>query len=204
MPVSHEHKTIFIHIPKNAGESMEKKLGIYGESKTALWGVDGKYVLQHLTLPQMKRLYLKDDVFENYFKFAFVRNPWDKAVSEYHWYLRYSPPITFRDWAKTLSSRLKVSSKLYVLEIGHNVPQYKYIYDNEGNLLVDFVGRFEHLQHDFNKVCEKIGIENSSLPNIEATASEGRKPYKEYYDIETIGIIANVYKKDIELFSYEF
>ena len=204
MPISRKHKAIFIHIPKNAGESMEKKLGIYGESKDNLWGVHGKFVLQHLTLFQMKRLYLKSDEFDRYYKFTFVRNPWDKAVSEYHWYQRYNAPITFKDWVKGLSARLKTSKNLHVLEIGHNVPQYKYIYDKNGNLLVDFVGRFESLQSDFDKVCKKLGIKDSSLPNIEATASQDRKPYKEYYDIETIGIIANVYKKDIELFNYEF
>lgn len=182
---------------------MEKKLGIYGESKEALWGVQGRYVLQHLTMLQMKHLYITDDMYRNYFKFAFVRNPWDKAVSEYHWYLRYSPPIKFRDWAKSLGNRLKISTNRHILEIGHNIPQYKYIYDNN-TLLVDFVGRFENLQCDFDEVCNRLGIEDSTLPNIEATAAEGRKPYKEYYDIETIGIIASVYKKDIELFNYEF
>ena len=204
MPISHEYKAIFIHIPKNAGESMEKKLGIYGESKEALWGVQGKYVLQHLTMLQMKRLFLNEVMFKNYFKFAFVRNPWDKAVSEYHWYQRHNAPITFKDWAKTLPGKLKGSKNLHVLEIGHNIPQYKYIYDKKGNLLVEFVGRFENLQNDFDKVCRNLGIKDSVLSNRESTASAGRKPYKEYYDIETIGIIEKIYKKDIELFNYKF
>ena len=72
MPISHEYKAIFIHIPKNAGESIEKKLGIYGDSKEALWGVQGKYVLQHLTMLQMKRSCLKEAIFKNYFKFALI------------------------------------------------------------------------------------------------------------------------------------
>ena len=207
MPISHKYKAIIIHIPKNAGESMEKKLGIYGKSENplnTLWGIHGNYVLQHLTASQMKRLYLTEDVFNNYFKFAFVRNPWDKAVSEYHWYLRYGRPVTFQDWVRTLSARLGVSENLHILEIGHNIPQYKFIYDNQGSLLVDLVGRFERLQDDFNRVCETIGMEDSTLPMSDQTSSKGRRHYREYYNDETKRIIAKIYEKDIELFGYEY
>ena len=207
MPISHKHKAILIHIPKNAGESMEKKMGIYGaysDPLKFLWGTHDKYVLQHLTMSQMKRLYISDDVFDSYFKFAFVRNPWDKAVSEYHWYLRYGDRITFKEWIRTLGNRLLRTSKPPVLEIGHNIPQYEYVYDGNGRLLVDFVGRFERLQEDFDTVCEIIGIENSFLPRLQTTTSKRRRYYKEYYDNQGISTIATIYKRDIELFGYEF
>lgn len=207
MPISHNYKAIFVHIPKNAGESIETKLGIYGMRENplnTLWGIHGKYVLQHLTASQMKRLFIADDVFNDYFKFAFVRNPWDKAVSEYHWYLRYGKPITFQDWVRAMCNRLESSNDLHVLEIGHNIPQYKFIYENDGKLLVDFVGRFEQLQHDFNSVCETLGIKDSTLPRLESTGSGVRRHYKEYYNNETKNIIARIYEKDIEVFCYEY
>ncbi len=204
MPISHKYKTIFIHIPKNAGESMEKKLGIYGDQGNNLWGIHKKYVLQHLTLPQMKRHYVTKDLYRNYFKFAFVRNPWDKTVSEYYWYLRYGSPLSFDDWVRTLGERLKKSTGLHILEVGHNIPQYKYVCDKNLNLAVDFIGRFEQLQNDFDQVCETLGIEDTELAKDNATTSDGRKHYKEYYSKESKKIIAKIYKKDIELFDYKF
>jgi len=207
MPISHNLKTIFIHIPKNAGESIEEKLGIYGNSLNPLeilWGIHGKYVLQHLTMAQMKRLYITDDIYKSYFKFSFVRNPWDKTVSEYYWYKNYGRPLTFKGWVKGLKDRLSASGNLNLYEVGHNIPQYRYLYDDHSNLLVDFVGRFENLQEDFNHVCRAIGIEDSGLPQLQRTASVGRKRYKEYYDNETRDIIAGLYEKDIELFGYEY
>ena len=207
MPISHENKTILVHIPKTAGESMERKLGMYGLRDNPLenlWGTYDKYILQHLTISQMKRYFLTDAVFNEYFKFAFVRNPWDKAVSEYHWYLRYGRFMEFKEWIRTLENRLSITNNLHYLEIGHNVPQYKFIYDDNMKLLVNFVGRFERLNDDFKHICDTIGVSDSTLPHVQTTTSAHRKNYSTYYDEETKDIITNIYKVDIELFNYDF
>jgi hypothetical protein len=84
----------------------------------------------------------------------------------------------------------------------HIISQYDFLYDNKGKQLVDFIGRFESLQKDFNFVCGQLNILNSALPH--RNKSRNRKHYSEYYDLESREFVANLYQKDIKLFNYTF
>jgi hypothetical protein len=81
-------------------------------------------------------------------------------------------------------------------------PQYKWIYDENMKCIVDFIGRHEMLQHDFDTICNKLNMPSIEL--LRANRSRHRKPYPDYYDDETKEIVRKIYKKDIELFGYEF
>ena len=95
MPVSHPHKTIFVHIPKTAGTSIEAVLGMHGAKKDIgvvpyfnqeldqerLYGRQ----LQHLTAQAIRAALGNESLFRSYFKFAIVRNPWDRLVSALAW-----------------------------------------------------------------------------------------------------------------------
>ena len=70
--------------------------------------------------------------------------------------------------------------------------------------MIDYVGRFENLQGDFSHICNVFGIEDPTLPKIDSTSSRNRKHYKAYYDEETKNLIAKIYQKDIDLFSYQY
>ena len=100
MPVSHELKCIFVHIPKSGGTSVENALGLLAdvrnENTETMFGlikspalkkkVRSTSFLQHLTAKELRRLLPSQ--FSSYYRFAFVRNPWSRMVSLYHYHIR--------------------------------------------------------------------------------------------------------------------
>ena len=87
MPISHDLKTIFIHIPKNAGESIERSLGMHaGNPQQNFFGVvNNRHVLQHLTANELRSRRQFSEIWHEYFKFAVVRNPYSRFVSRYNY-----------------------------------------------------------------------------------------------------------------------
>jgi len=71
----------------------------------------------------------------------------------------------------------------------------------EGNIVVDFVGKFEKLQEDFDYVCERVGMESVKLPHVKKTK---HNYYSEYYTEKLIDIVEEVYVSDITRFDYKF
>ena len=205
--INHKHKFIFIHIPKTGGTSVEDTLfSSKTRTKKNLWGGydSNKYQtggLQHLMASHILTE-VGGDIFSKYFKFSFVRNPWDKMVSQYNYTIAKRPDL-MRHIGITESTSFKdyinhvIVAKLHV-QWDH---QYKFLYDGNGKLLVDFIGRFENFQEDFDIVCDKIKIPRQKLPH---TKKSKREHYTEYYDDETRQIVAEKYAKDIEYFGYEF
>ena len=198
--INHEHKFIFIHIPKSAGHAVEKLLArLFSMKRDEYIGWNDKLDTweQHLTLSEIKDTKVTDDQFTEYFKFCIVRNPWARVISEIAW--RYK--------ARFRSGKIKLEkflSEKFTTKPGvrrHMIPQYDFLYDKKGNLICDFIGRFENLQDDFKIVCDKIGIPQQQLPHENKSK---HKHYTEYYDEETKQIVAEKYAKDIEYFGYEF
>lgn len=223
MPISHEHKCIFFHIPKCAGSSIESRLGV-GEDDVneipdydILWGrhrhdlydvagpvveQDGKTVflyveLQHLTPEQMLAgEYVSQDVFDSYYKFTFIRNPWDRLVSEYFWKTnRFDNFRAFLDWIAALD----MSSELN--QYPHFIPQHRFVYNHKDRPMVNFVGKYEELFQGWESVRKKLEIETKGLPRL---LQSEHKPYVEYYDKSTADVVAQIYQRDIELFGYKF
>jgi hypothetical protein len=192
--LDHNNKCIFVHIPKTAGQSIEQvflNMPFNTVRSLLLYKTDipvrGPQILSHLTAHQyLQNSFIPRAYFNHYFKFSFVRNPWGRLVS---WYFFKRPKVPFRAWIKNLPK-----------SGGQERLQYDYLHKG-GKLLVDFIGRFENLQEDFNYVCDKIGIPPQQLPHRNKTK---HKHYTEYYDDEARAIVAELYAKDIEYFGYEF
>jgi Sulfotransferase family len=91
--------------------------------------------------------YLSPEEFEGYFKFSFVRNPWDSIISEYK-YRGYPVRLDFKTY---LFKHLPEPG--FTDTYCHILPQYDFLFDERGTLLVDFVGKYESLQADFDTVC---------------------------------------------------
>lgn len=199
--INHDHKFIFVHIPRTSGTSIEEHFGYNGDA--AWWGGDGK---KHYTLNQYKKE-LKDIDFKHYFKFSIVRNPWDIIISKYmdiYWFshkFKKGVPISERGGAIGYHA---TKSLKYFLDHYQPIP-----HEHGDGLLdyfdpsqMDFVGRFENRDRDLEYISDKIGIEIDT--NTRARVDPEKKHYTEYYDDETRDIVAERYARDIEYFGYEF
>jgi len=200
--INREHKIIFVHIPKTGGTSVEKLFddSFYGwDEKRSLWK-------QHCSIYQMQSVYGID--IRSYYKFAIVRNPWDRAVSDYKWWTRPSSPFfnflkntTLEDYLLIRNGYEKINHlNDSTGRADHFYTQYSFV-EIDGRNCIDRIIRFENLQQDFNLVCDEVGERRQQLPHTNKT---NRKHYSEYYNQKTIDIVSQKYHKDIEYFDYQF
>jgi len=214
----------FVHIPRTGGSSIRKALSNY-----SYLGNEGGHLSVSALLEDWQEDRLQ--VYFNTFWFAFVRNPWDRFVSSYTYLKAQpdtkpgrlfneliKPFRTFKDFvmnidgphvrntldviAKTRGGSFSSFRKLSTTNLfDHFAPQRVFTKDKHGTQLLDFVGKFENLQKDFNVACEKIGIPACTLP---ITNIANHKPYQEYYDDESRKVIEGEYNGDIEEFGYSY
>jgi hypothetical protein len=191
---------VFVQIPKTGGTSIADLLSINPMPRG--WDNVTKKYRQHFTISELiENTCLTTEQSDFYFKFAFVRNPWDRLLSEYIYRKRvHTGGLFSRISLKEMLTTKWTTRQRHMSIKQHIRPQCEYVYDNDVQC-VDFVGRFENLQEDFNIVCDKIGIPHQELPHKNTT---DHKHYTEYYDEETRELVAEKYKKDIEYFGYEF
>lgn len=184
----HVDKFIFIHINKTGGTSIARALNLVLEHKTSL---------QKITEVGQSK-------WNNSYTFAFVRNPWDKVVSHYHYRIQTNQtglgvePIEFREWVHLAYGQQ--NPKYYDKPIMF-MPQSDWITDQDGSILVDFVGRFENINEDFESICRSIKRNDLCLPHVK---SSKRGNYRDYYDQETAKIIEKWFSKDLYNFEYTF
>jgi len=175
------------------------------------WDKERKLWKQHATATEIKEHYASKEQWNNYFKFAIVRNPFDKIVSSYNWICRRIKPCDLRDrlMFKDFVFRKGVFEKMFNLDETdlrlnnyHQIrPSVEYLFENN-NLLIDYVGKFENLDDEWDFICEKLGTK-IKIPHRNKH-SRDYKHYRDYYDDETKEFILKTYKKDLETFGYEF
>ena len=184
-------KPLFIHIPKAAGMVIQKIVENLNEDM----GPSNEVCL-HKKVTRYRKSYR-----DRHYVFSFVRNPFDRLVSAYFFLKAGGIHRHDRRRARKLANDFNTFVKEDLLSkpinrILHFHPMVHWL-DAE----IDFIGKFENLQEDFNTICDKIGIPQQKLPHKNATK---HKHYTEYYDDETRKIVAEKYAKDIEYFGYEF
>ena len=190
------YECVFIHIPKAAGISVSKTLF-------------GNLAGGHRKIGYYQNYYSRS-TFRRYFKFSFVRNPWSRLYSAYNFlkcgvintedeafsdkYLRHC-----NSFEEFVLERLRNPS---ILQYCHFVPQYKYICDKKKNIMVDFVGRFECINDDFQYIQKKIK-NDSCLMHINKS-SDPKSSYSDFYSKKMKDSVSRVYTNDIRMFGYEF
>lgn len=212
--ISHTNKFIFIHINCCGGNSIEKALKTYGYRQP--YNIDpdklkclkhpfNRAASMHMTGLEFYKCYGKD-VWSSYYKFAFVRNPFSRMVNYFAKRARrYHLEHTVNDFKKIL---LNLDYDDIIYRRGHDGYRMKtscfhWLSDHEEKRLldIDFIGKLENLQNDFNIVSDKLRIPQQQLPHVNKS---DHKHYTEYYDEEAKQIVASRFAKDIQHFGYKF
>ena len=217
--ISHTYHCIFIHIPKTAGSSIEKKIGkdittgrnrqdhrairhieplSLGEYRILVQRGDWdtlyrrlKYALQGKPRPSRSQ-------YQTYFKFTFVRNPWARV---YSWYknvlkdplhqreLGVPPDCPFPDFVENYLDCWALHAQL------------DWLHDHKGRVPLDFIGRYENLKDDFERVAHQIGLDDATLPHL---VRSGGGHYLDAYDEHSRSLVAQRYAEEIAYFGYTF
>jgi hypothetical protein len=206
MIVSALHKFIFVAIPKTGTHSVRQALrehmgpqdleqvGLFVQKK---FPIPELAQLQHghLSLAQL-RPYLRPEEFDGFFKFAFVRNPFDRYVS-------YCAFMTRQSGHFDSDSKAVMKHFIDNPPWSHILfqPQHSFVTAADGELLADTVGRVEEMQRSYDEIATRIGIPTTTLDRVN---SSSRKYYRDYYDEPLIDGVAKLYARDLELFDYQF
>jgi hypothetical protein len=208
MLISDNHKFIFLRMRKVASRSMQAVLrplcipvpqGKFAHIKSRArleWDYHRYVFRAHENILAARRR-MPGEKFEHYFKFAFVRNPWERLVSEYEFILkrpghgRYKRVKNLQNFGEFIQMQIPRRDAF----------QLNMLTDRNGHFLMDFVGKLENLDHDWQIVCNRIGIKHQELPRKNVTE---RKPYQSYYDEDSIQLVADHWAREIELFEYSF
>lgn len=204
MPIFHAKKVLFLHNPKTGGTTIEK---LFDLDRTAenLYNIGSSYqrgsncALQHLSYIGMKER-VPLDIFNSYYKFTFVRNPWDRLVSTYFW--NHRGFATFEEFVKfvdMLYSKYTVETLTQYPEFtrkycAHLYPQHIYTGDN-----VD-VYRYENFATDLQKILRRFTIDKP----IPVANISGHAHYTTYYNEVTRELVQKIYADDIRRFGYTF
>ena len=185
--IDRQNKFIFVHIPRTGGSSIEVSLNRGLETLEGNNTVVGTFQDKHWTSTRYKKE--KPMEWESFFKFSFVRNPWDKAISTYEWLRMH----------KTHPQRTEKGFKEWLLGIKPNcnshATQSSYLKET-----MNFVGRYENLHEDWAYIQSKafpLGYCPGPIPHINKTKRHG-----EYHDEETIDFVSSYYCEDIKAFEY--
>jgi hypothetical protein len=246
--INYQRKVIFFHVPKTAGSYIQRNLGKYYGFKnfndlsrfdTVLNNLDSlsrpelifstnpwsnrtiginKYFSTSNKL--IKMLNLNKEIWDNMYKFTFVRDPYSRFISSWNFVIKGFKDLKTILKPYTLDPNLNLSENIekykdikYFIENKNNltdiaynhvfISQYQHILNEDNINNMDFIGKMENLEDDLEKVFKKIGI-NKIIHDIEKKVNQTEhESYKSYYDQELLNFVNETFYEDFENFNYK-
>lgn len=224
MLLSHSRKFIYLKTRKTAGTSVEiffepwclpdtgqhaekhaiaetvSDAGIVGSRMEA--GAPVHRFYNHMPASEVRSA-VGREIFDAYFKFCVVRNPFDKIVSAFWWRQSRRNP----HWEALAAANfgdVRIAFSQFVRTA--RLPIDKDIYAIDGAIVVDEFIRYESLEADLTRICARLGIDSSNrtLGVYKGGVRLRSEPYRDYYDPESAGIVRDVYAWDIQQLGYAF
>jgi hypothetical protein len=225
MIISHTHRYIFIKSEKTAGTSVEAALSKqcgkddvvtplgdywFNRDQRGEWihsSMNAEGFFQHDSAAEVRRK-IQPEIWNSYFKFSIVRNPWDRVVSLYSWEARNRTELRpMKRWwhrAGVPFDEFRETTKHFRRFVAGDWNSNDRFYLQDGELCVDHVIRYERLSSDLAELCQRLGIPPIELPHLKSGLRGGGHGYSEYYDEAAKAIVAERHRHDIELFGYKF
>jgi len=212
-------KILFIHIPKTGGCSIEflildhyysliDKTEDLEDRKVKIkkhLSHDGQWTQHFSLIENIEKFNIVCT--EDFFKFAFVRNPWDRALSEY-FYVKKMGCLCHRDEIRNLTFEQYLLQDFDCSWRNHIATQASFIKNKKGEIDINFLGRFEDFESDCQKAFNELSISLvKKIPHFNFTrtlAQKRKKPYWLFYNQLTKKIVKERYEEDIDLFKYSF
>jgi len=204
--------SLFIQNPKTAGLSMRLALLPFGLHVINPLDLDEVAAFQH-NAPLVSFAHasvgavrdagiITQEWIDDRWSFGFLRNPWDRTVAVYNYLLRVRKPhflakygiVSFADFAGRLEGKIDPIGLFNWRGLSQANPQSVWLAH------CDFIGRFEHLDRDWQLVCVKLGVD-AALSHVNEFP---HPPYQEYYTVRLRDQIGRIFSRDVELGEYEF
>lgn len=207
MPVNHIKKFIFVHIPKTAGTTTYRILGIEPTQYNLVGGgacneffLKSSVILQHLTAPAIQQI--MPDVWEHYYKFAFMRNPYHKLVSAFH-YNRGFQHFGVIGWEGFMNKLPEVfATWQHHHLVCHLLPQYMFVCIN-GNIALDFVGKYDNVEQHLGFLHQKFYPDEKfpEIPVINKGNYGSAQIMKDYFSrADYRKTVEKMYARDFEIY----
>jgi len=192
-PVNDKLQAIFVHVPKNAGISIEET--VFGEK------VGHHYAVTYRAHSESK--------FRSYFTFSFVRNPYDRFVSAYFFLKAGGRNSDDRKWSDAhlnmfddvnsfASALAEPPFRKEILKKPHFRPQYKFLCDLKLRPILDYIGRFENLEEDFSVITKRLQL-NACLPHYNKSDHTN---YQQLLNPASKTLLRKLYAPDVSIFGY--
>lgn len=206
MPLLTAYKAVFVHIPKTGGTSVAGAFGLtedHQDGSKVLYGrdpVSGELWLHHLGIQSLLDTGRLKGC-EKWYRFSFVRNPWTRCRSS--WLFQKSRGFdvadTLEEHIDDIEAQLKCKLGLFVTD----APQHWFLYGRDGTLLVDALGRFEHLQETFDAICLRLGAPQRKLPFLNETPAPQELIDVSHYTCKMAAKVGAIYREDCIRFGYD-